>query len=554
MFNNKELCIIDSCSLLYFYKELLKKNIFSKIYYSYIQKNSTSIYENIINKDSIIYKKEFDIYIIGINDTLRQQLFNKVSSSINSPINYEEILNKNIECIIYSINEIKKLYNKSVIFISIYPFNAYNNKLFSYKYSENIISIYHKYCYLIYNIANKNNDVYILDTNIIKNVYDINTLKPPKSNYSGIFGEIYGSHLNPDISELLVDLFISKLNTIYNYNQIKAVIVDLDNTLWEGVYLESEKVKLNIFRVNCLYQLHLQGILLCICSKNNEDEITFNNIKNILGSISNHILIYKINWNPKSQNIKEIVNQLNISPKNVAFFDDQEFERSEVNTNYPDINVYDDKKLDYILLDGKFNSIHISDDSKNRKNQYELNIKRDKYENKNNFDKYIYYIKSLNFELSFLEYEPTYLDRVYELIKRTNKQNFTLKRYDICDIKNFVSDKNNSIFIYKLKDIFGNYGIICVILLIFKNSECIIDEFAMSCRAFGKKIEKSIFTHLNNTLFNKNIKKISTCIFETNDNSNIIKELNDFNFIKNNNNMSYNINGILSYPEWIKLK
>jgi FkbH-like protein len=559
MFKDKSLAIIGSCSSAYLYKEIQEE--FKEVYYSFANKDYTSIYDAINDPSSVINQKQFDIYMIDINDTIRQILFNPASSSLNNK--EASFYHESIEQIVFqyekSIQHLKDKYKNIVIVINKYVINPYNNKLFSYKYTSNILKNYYAYGYALYDIVNKHNDVYLYDSDIISNVYFLNTLSSPSHAFSGKFGEIYGSHINPEISKKQHELFINILTGIYRINEIKCVVVDLDNTMWEGVFLESNKNKcmLNLFRAHVLYQLYHQGIILCVCSKNNPDDKTIDELKAILQSISTHILIYKVNWNPKSENLKEIVKELNISPKNIAFFDDQEFERNEVKSSFPEINVFTDEDLDTILLNGRFNVPIISNESTTRTEKYKLNFKRDQEElknteNNNSDDNYINYLKTLNFEISVTsaKTEDDFI-RAFELIQRTNQQNITIKRLTLDEIKEF--NKENEIILFNLKDKFGEYGIICCILLKKINNNYEIYEFAMSCRAMGKKIEESILVYVNNYALTQKINSIKCNYIENEKNKSFMKQFIDFGYIKQENEMIYNVKENKEYSEWIKI-
>lgn len=476
----------------------------------------------------------------------------------NPPSFYNDSIEQIIFQYQHSIEHLTNKYNNIVIIINKYIINPYNNKLFSYKYDSNILKHYYKYGYLLYDLVNKYSNVYIYDTDIISNVYFVNTLSAPRHCYSGKFGEIYGSHINPDIAEQQYNLLINILKGIYRINEIKCVVADLDNTMWEGIYLESniQKCKLNHFRMNVLFQLLKQGIILCVCSKNNPDEKTLEELKSMLNSISKHILIYKVNWKPKSENIREISEKLNIDIKNIAFFDDQEFERNEVLNSLPGINVYTDTDLDTILLNGDFNTPIISLESSDRTQKYRLNFKRDDEEEKknvknNNTDNYYNYLKTLDFNIS-VKNADTNDDfiRAFELIQRTNQQNITIKRLTLDEIKEF--SKNNIVILFSLTDKFGEYGIICCILLKKINNYYEIYEFAMSCRAMGKKIEESILVYLNNYCLSQKINTIKCNFIENDKNKSFIQYFIDFGYIKQDSGLIYNIKENKKYPEWIK--
>ena len=542
------LFIGDSC-MLHFFALSLDKNLINDIYYTYWRKTSTCIFDEVNNEKSILYTKKFDYYIIGLGDMLRNNLFYSMSAGLNDRKDIDNIVNDLIEKLVCSIKKMKEITNNP-IFLSTYIIDIYNNKLFSYKYSENPIKHYWKLIYNIYNIA-ETYDLYILDVNSIIFHHGINSNK-------NIFRyEIYGSHMEEEGGKLLAEYFCEKIKC-FGIKKIKVAVFDLDNTLWNGVLREDENVKLYEFRTHIMYQLYKMGILLCICSKNDNDEKTLKLIKKNLQSISDKIVIYKVNWNRKSENILEISKELNIGLDTIAFFDDQPFERDEVKSAIPKVHVYSENEIDYILKKGIFNYFNISNESKNRTIQYQQNIERDNDEEKKviEYSKYDDYLKTINFRISFRNFQLDDLDRCQELTSRTNKQNLTLlrlKREDILQIYN--SSNGNNIFVVELDDKFGSYGIISFIIInCDSNFNYSILEFPISCRAMGKKVEECLLIFINNILYRNNIHQINMKIQNNESNSDLISKFKNFGFTNiNENEFNLKISSEIKYPEWFNV-
>ena len=119
------------------------------------------------------------------------------------------------------------------------------------------------------------------------------------------------------------------------------------------------------------------------------------------------------------------------------------------------------------------------------------------------------------------------------------------------EIKDF--NKENKIILFNLKDKFGEYGIICCILLKKINNTYEIFEFAMSCRAMGKKIEESILVYINNYSLSQKINSIKCSYIENEKNKSFMQQFVEFGYIKKSNELIYNVKDKKEYSEWIKL-
>lgn len=276
---------------------------------------------------------------------------------------------------------------------------------------------------------------------------------------------------------------------------IKCIIVDLDNTLWKGVIAEGE-----IYTDEKWFTFHRilksykdRGIILCIVSKNDLENAKkgFNLLSNI---DFEDFIMYRINWNTKSQNILDICKELNIRSENVLFIDDSPIEREEVRQNCK-CQILDIKEINpehYIeLLLQNINlitfSITDSDLTKFELYKSKQKIESEKLLHTNLTDFY----SSLNTIIDFKENK----ERAIQLMKKTNQFNLN---------KEYVPNPNDIIILLTYSDKYTKYDEAGVI--VYENKDdFIIKNIVLSCRVFNRDFETCIFTFIKNIANNKKI-------------------------------------------------
>lgn len=275
-------------------------------------------------------------------------------------------------------------------------------------------------------------------------------------------------------------------------NKIKCLIWDLDNTLWDGVLLESKNVILKEEIKDILEILDSRGILLSIVSKNDFDHaigvLKDNNI--------DHLFLYpQIGWNAKSYYVKKISELLNISLNTIAFIDDDPFEREEVSSTLAEVICLDAVDYRNLVDMDIFMPYYITDESKRRRNLYIQDSLRKSEENNfkgpaNEF------LKSLHMDLSIMEAEIEDLYRCEELIKRTSQLNSTGIVYTLDELKTFVHDNSYNLIKYVLSDKYGSYGIIGLCLLQKSKNIWKIKLVITSCRVMSRGIGNIILMNI----------------------------------------------------------
>lgn len=370
--------------------------------------------------------------------------------------------------------------------------------------------------------ARNNSGFYINDINYLSALIGLDKWEDSVLWYS------YKYAISYDSIVLLSKSIANIIKSIYGKNK-KCLVLDLDNTLWGGVIGEDGVEHIRIGNESAegeayadfqkyLLQLKKMGVSLAIASKN--DEVMAKeglDNKNMLLKESDFINI-KANWNSKDLSIREIASEINIGLDSIVFVDDNPAERSLVNGNIDGVSVPDigDDIIDYIKhidRNGYFEVTNLSLEDSKRAEYYEKNKIRENESKK--FLKYEDFLKSLDMIADIGFAKDEYIDRIVQLINKTNQFNLTTKRYRISDVENFIKSDNYIVVYGRLKDKYGDNGLVTVVIgKIFKN-ELYIDIWLMSCRVLKRDLEKAVFDFIVEYCKNNDIKTIHGCYLKT---------------------------------------
>ena len=216
------------------------------------------------------------------------------------------------------------------------------------------------------------------------------------------------------------------------YPRRKAIVLDCDETLWggscgedgaSGVRIDEGRVKVQQFMI----RQSEAGMLLCLCSKNNEADV-FEVFDQRVEMLLNreHIVSYRINWNPKSHNIKSLAKELNIGLDSFIFLDDNPLECAEVQASCPEVltvRLPEDATAVSTFLDHLWilDSIGQSREARRRSDLYKNNAQRDRLRNESLTFKE--FLDSLDLEVEIAALTSDDISRVAELTQRTNQFN-----------------------------------------------------------------------------------------------------------------------------------
>ncbi|WP_310618958.1 HAD-IIIC family phosphatase [Flexibacterium corallicola] len=287
----------------------------------------------------------------------------------------------------------------------------------------------------------------------------------------------------------------------------KAVICDLDNTLWGGVIGDDGVEGIKIGEGNSegeayshfqryLKNLHERGVLLAVCSKNEPENAKqgFSHPDSTLSLAD--FAVFEANWNNKDGNIEQIAKTLNIGLDALVFLDDNPSERALVRERLPMVCVPDigSDVTNYLsTLDraGLFELVSLNPEDMKRSKMYEHNIQRSKLETQ--FADYGEFLKSLHMEALIKPFDQISLPRITQLTNKTNQFNLTTQRYGFQEMESFMhSDKHLTLY-GRLKDKFGDNGIVSVVLGEQEGEELHLHLWLMSCRVFKRDMEQAMF-------------------------------------------------------------
>lgn len=280
-------------------------------------------------------------------------------------------------------------------------------------------------------------------------------------------------------------------------NDIKCVVWDLDNTLWDGILLEDVEVTLKNKVFDTIVELDRRGILNSIASKNDFDSAME---KLRYFNIQDYFLYPQISWNSKSHSISKIKEALNIGIDSILFVDDQRFEIDEVRSEYPIVNYFDaTQNIDFLEnehLSPKFSSYETS--QRRALYQAESNRKDAESEFVGTSDEFL---EQLDLKFTIKPAMEGDLLRIVELTTRTNQLNATGRIYNLENIRSLLEDPEYEILVSSLEDRYGSYGIIglCIIKTTAKSKT--IEMILLSCRVMSRGVGKVLLTYLVNQCF-----------------------------------------------------
>lgn len=316
---------------------------------------------------------------------------------------------------------------------------------------------------------------------------------------------------NKENSIILIEQ-ISKLIKQVKTKKKKLIITDLDNTLWKGVIGEDSKDGIRMCQnepIGSIYSwvqrkllsLKKAGFLIAICSKNDENialDGLFNNKDSLFRK--EDIVTHRINWENKSKNVNEILYELNISANDAIFIDDNLHECDEVNRNCPGITTIIVPQ-DIYRYPEVFNQIFFYTDRPNildndrTKLYMERSLRKkliDKSHTKNNSkDEWIKSLK-INIFIEKINNKNNNLNRIVQLFNRTNQFNINGKVYNVKKFIDTINIPSNNFFLGNVTDRIGDEGIVTILGFDVQEEFLIITDYILSCRVFGRYIEKMI--------------------------------------------------------------
>ena len=348
----------------------------------------------------------------------------------------------------------------------------------------------------LYRLAQEHANLKVIDFHDFTSRYSATELMDWKYYFISQMG------LNPRLSGDFIHWWGKKMDSVA-LKRKKCIVLDLDNTLWGGVLGEDGMDGIKIggdypgkafaFFQEALLELEKSGVILAVCSKNNEADVleAWERVPSMVLR-KEHFAACRINWQDKAGNIREMARELNIGLDSMVFLDDNPSERELVSQFLPEVAVpafpehpYELPHFFQSLVDNFFQVYSVTDEDRNKTTQYQANAAR--AEAQKQFADYASFLRSLQIQVTVSEADDVTIPRIAQMTQKTNQFNLTTRRYQDSDIRQFLQD-GWRIWSISVSDRFGDSGITgCA--LVHRND---VDSFLLSCRVLGKGIE-SVF-------------------------------------------------------------
>ncbi len=303
----------------------------------------------------------------------------------------------------------------------------------------------------------------------------------------------------------------------------KCLVLDLDNTLWGGIIGDDGVHGIVLGNgaageafvdfQQYLLGLKNRGIILTVCSKNEEElaKEPFLQHPDMQLKLED-IAVFKANWEDKVANISAIADELNIGLEHMVFVDDNPAEREIVRKYLPMVAIPDmpEDPSGYIeALDRHcyFEVISFSDADQVRNEYYRDNVSRKQLRTQSR--DLTEYLQSLRMEATVSRFDDLNLARIAQLINKSNQFHLTTTRYTETEIAAMMSDKQKHCLYFRLKDCFGDNGLISVVILEEQEGDTLyIDTWSMSCRVFARGMEQFIANEIVLLARQRNVQSI----------------------------------------------
>ncbi len=306
----------------------------------------------------------------------------------------------------------------------------------------------------------------------------------------------------PYAAALVLDIVLAAQGRIK-----KCVITDLDNTLWGGVVGDDGVDGIELGELGTgpafvalqryLKSLRERGILLAVCSKNNEDAAKepFERHPDMVLRMDD-IAMFVANWDDKATNIRLIQETLNIGMDSLVFLDDMPFERDLVRSMLPEVTVPElpaDPAMVPAYLEGLhlFEAAGFSEADAARTAQYRAEADRRVAQSR--FDNYDDYLTSLEMQGHIAAFDSFHFARIAQLTQRSNQFNLRTVRYTDAEIEALAKNPDYVTRYMTLSDRFGDHGLISVVILQRQADAMFIDTWLMSCRVLRRGVEQCLF-------------------------------------------------------------
>ncbi|HTB63224.1 MAG TPA: HAD-IIIC family phosphatase [Opitutales bacterium] len=334
--------------------------------------------------------------------------------------------------------------------------------------------------------------------------------------------EALRQHPSPSGSVAVVELWLSLLRARWGQAR-KVLVTDLDDVLWGGIAGEDGIAGVRIGagtpagEAHTAYQNYLRdlkerGTLLAVCSKNNEADVLEIFSRRQMPLRREDFTGWMVNWNDKAENLRALAAKLHLGLDSFVFVDDHPAERARVRQALPEVAV-PELSVDpagYVpALRARrfFDTITVSAEDRNRTAAYQANEQRE--ELRAGFNSLEDFLRGLEMQCEQGPVTATELDRIEQLLARTNQWNLTTRRHSRAEIQSLLSRPGAHARWFRLRDRFGDNGLVSFWIVVpGADGEWEIDSWVMSCRVIGRGLEDLMFNELVSAARSQGVRRL----------------------------------------------
>jgi amino acid adenylation domain-containing protein/FkbH-like protein/non-ribosomal peptide synthase protein (TIGR01720 family)/FkbM family methyltransferase len=355
----------------------------------------------------------------------------------------------------------------------------------------------------------------------------------PVKNYYDPYGDELG-HIpyTPTFFCALGTMLARKIFALQS-NPYKVIALDCDYTLWSGVCGEDGVAGVKIdpsFRSlqEFIIEQQAAGKLICLCSKNQEEDVfaVFDQHPDMLLK-RHHLVNWRINWESKSENLKSLANELQLSLDSFIFIDDNPVECAQVRANCPEVLTlqlpqecetpsYQPSAVSipqFLQHIWAFDQLQATQEDQQRTSLYEQNVQRQRFQQDSL--SFTDFLAQLNLEIEISPMQSEQLSRVAQLTQRTNQFNLTTIRRSEAEIQQLCNSGGKQCQVVKVKDRFGDYGLVGLLLFEAQENALVVDTFLLSCRVLGRGVEHKMLSYLGTLAQERGLEKVEVFYIPT---------------------------------------
>ena len=296
----------------------------------------------------------------------------------------------------------------------------------------------------------------------------------------------------------------------------KVIVLDCDNTLWQGVVGEDGVLGVEVppawhFLQDFMVEQQQAGMLLCLCSKNNEAEALEVFERHPAMRLRREQLVsWRINWLPKGENIQALAKELNLGLDSFIFIDDNPVECAEVQARCPDVLVLqlpaEQEIVPFLTHVWAFDRLKVTAEDQQRTEQYQQNVQRQQLQ-QNSLTLEVF-LTGLELNVTITAPSEAQLPRVAQLTQRTNQFNTTTIRRSETDLQQ-LAQAGLECRIVEVSDRFGDYGLVGVMIVGSSANGLTVESLLLSCRVLGRGVEYRMLNYLAEVALERHLAQIN---------------------------------------------